>query len=86
VAVSVAGKVAMKMDGVVHVSQTIQYCLDSCTEHFSNPVQDNQQMLKGVVSVFFIALINLFQSNFSATHILASSYLFWAGKRLVDYL
>jgi hypothetical protein len=29
---------------------------------------------------------NPFQSNFSATRILPSSYLFWAGKRLVDYL
>jgi hypothetical protein len=29
---------------------------------------------------------NPFQSNFSATHILPSSYWFWAGKRLVDYL
>jgi hypothetical protein len=30
-------------------------------------------------------MINPFQSNFSATRILPSSYLFWAGKRLVDY-
>jgi hypothetical protein len=30
--------------------------------------------------------INPFQSKFSATCILPSSYLFWAGKRLVDYL
>jgi hypothetical protein len=30
--------------------------------------------------------INPFQSNFSATRILPSSYLFWAGKILVDYL
>jgi hypothetical protein len=30
--------------------------------------------------------LNPFQSNFSATHILPSSFLFWAGKRLVDYL
>jgi hypothetical protein len=30
--------------------------------------------------------VNPFQSNFSATRILPSSYLFWAGKRLVDYL
>jgi len=30
--------------------------------------------------------LNPFQSNFSANHILPSSYLFWAGKRLVDYL
>jgi hypothetical protein len=29
---------------------------------------------------------NPFQSNFSATHILPNSYLFWAGERLVDYL
>jgi hypothetical protein len=28
--------------------------------------------------------VNPFQSNFSATRILPSSYLFWAGKRLVD--
>jgi hypothetical protein len=25
--------------------------LDSCTEHFSNPVQDNQQTLKGVLTL-----------------------------------
>jgi hypothetical protein len=30
--------------------------------------------------------INPFQSNFSANHILSSSYLFCAVKRLVDYL
>jgi hypothetical protein len=29
---------------------------------------------------------NPFQSNFSATRILPCSYLFWAGKSLVDYL
>jgi hypothetical protein len=29
---------------------------------------------------------NPFQSNFSATRILPSSYLFWAGKRLMHYL
>jgi hypothetical protein len=29
---------------------------------------------------------NSFQSNFSANRILPSSYLFWAVKRLVDYL
>jgi hypothetical protein len=29
--------------------------------------------------------INSFQSNFSTTRILPSSYLFWAGKRLVGY-
>jgi hypothetical protein len=27
--------------------------LDRCTEHFSNQVKDDQQMLKGVVSSFF---------------------------------
>jgi hypothetical protein len=31
-------------------------------------------------------IVNPFQSNFSATRILSSSYSFWAGKRLVDYL
>ena len=30
--------------------------------------------------------VNPFQSNFSANRILPSSYLLWAGKRLVDYL
>jgi hypothetical protein len=29
---------------------------------------------------------NPFQSNFSANRILPSSYLFWAVKRLVDYV
>ena len=29
---------------------------------------------------------NPFQSNFSANCILPSSYLFWVGKKLVDYL
>ena len=33
-----------------------------------------------------IISINPFQSNFSANCILPSSYLLWAGKRLVDYL
>jgi hypothetical protein len=31
-------------------------------------------------------IFNPFQSNFSANRILPSSYLFWAVKRLVDYL
>jgi hypothetical protein len=31
------------------------------------------------------SVINPFQSKFSANPILPSSYLFWAGKRLVDY-
>jgi hypothetical protein len=35
---------------------------------------------------FRIYSTNLFQSNFSANRILPSSYLFWEGKRLVDYL
>jgi hypothetical protein len=30
--------------------------------------------------------INPFQSNISANRILPSSYLFWAVKRLLDYL
>jgi hypothetical protein len=29
-------------------------------------------------------VLNPFQSNFFANRILPSSYLFWAGKRLVD--
>jgi hypothetical protein len=32
------------------------------------------------------SVLNPFQSNFSANRILPSSYLFSAGKRLVDYL
>jgi hypothetical protein len=35
-------------------------------------------------TLFFI--FNPFQSNFSATRILHSSYLFWAEKRLEGYL
>jgi len=31
-------------------------------------------------------ILNPFQTNFSANCILLSSYLFWAGKTLVDYL
>jgi len=38
-----------------------------------------------LVEVYLYA-VNPFQSNFSANHILPSSYLSWAGKRLVDYL
>jgi hypothetical protein len=34
--------------------------------------------------VYFV--FNPFQSNFSANRILPSSYLFWAVKRMVDYL
>jgi hypothetical protein len=33
-----------------------------------------------------VVKFNSFQSNFSANQILPSSYLFWAVKRLVDYL
>jgi hypothetical protein len=39
------------------------------------------QYSKTNVMQFFIQFI-----NFSATRILPSSYLFWTGKRLVDYL
>jgi hypothetical protein len=48
-----------------------------------------------IIIIFFLLIrknkicqpvLNPFQSNFSATRILPSSYLFWAGKRLVDYL
>jgi hypothetical protein len=44
-------------------------------------------MIKFNILVFglFRLYINPFQSNFSAIRILPSSYLFWAGKRLVDY-
>jgi hypothetical protein len=38
------------------------------------------------VLIDLFLLFNPFQSNFSANRILLSSYLFWAGKRLVDYL
>jgi hypothetical protein len=37
-------------------------------------------------SEIFIYSINPFQSNFSTNRIIPSSYLFWAVKRLVDYL
>jgi hypothetical protein len=33
--------------------------LDSCTEHFSNLVQYNQQMLKDIVSAFFLYSLTL---------------------------
>jgi hypothetical protein len=36
------------------LSKPTPYNLDSCTGHFSNPVQDKQQMLKGIVSVFIV--------------------------------
>jgi hypothetical protein len=35
---------------------------------------------------FIIPKFNPFQFNSSDNRILPSSYLFWAGKRLVDYL
>jgi len=34
----------------------------------------------------WLMTFNPFQSNFSANRMLPISYLFWAGKRLVDYL
>jgi hypothetical protein len=40
----------------------------------------------GAVESFTWEAPNLFRSNFSATRILPSSYLFWVGKRLVDYV
>jgi hypothetical protein len=42
--------------------------------------------LVAVCSEIHTKHINPFQSSFSATRILPSSYLFWAGKRFVDYL
>jgi hypothetical protein len=41
---------------------------------------------RGIFLKSGIVCINPFQSNFSANRTLPSSYLFWAVKRLVDYL
>jgi hypothetical protein len=41
---------------------------------------------QGLTNTIRHTLVNPFQSNFSATRILPSPYLFCAGKRLVDYL
>jgi hypothetical protein len=41
---------------------------------------------KSLLITWFTKRFNPFQSNFSATRILPSSYLFWAWKRLVGYL
>jgi hypothetical protein len=49
-----------------------------------NPVLNGQ--VPRIFNLTSCIHINPFQSNFSTTHILPSSYLFWAGKRLVDYL
>jgi hypothetical protein len=38
------------------------------------------------ISLSQLFFFNPFQSNFSANRTLPSSYLFWAVKRLVDYL
>jgi hypothetical protein len=57
---------------------------DKYTERNSNqklPTASNYYKYLLVLQSF-----NPFQSNFSATRILPSSYLFWAGKRLMDYL
>jgi hypothetical protein len=43
-----------------------------------------QNILK--INILVQNTFNPFESNFSANRILPSSYLFWAGKRLVDYL
>jgi hypothetical protein len=56
------------------VEKELQFFLNLCTEQ-SLTESDNTRYC-----------INPFQSNFSANRILPSSYLFWAGKRLVDYL
>jgi hypothetical protein len=48
----------------------------------SHPIK----LTRNYTGLWGISKINPFQSNFSATRILPSSYLFWAGKRLVDYL
>jgi hypothetical protein len=42
--------------------------------------------LRSLVNIADLLPFNPFQSNFSANRILPSTYLLWAGKRLVDYL
>jgi hypothetical protein len=63
-------------------------------EHYSlpgytiNPFQSYvgpSDIMIFLFSTLFL-IFNPFQSNISATCILPSSYLFWAGKRLVGYL
>jgi hypothetical protein len=62
-------------------------------EHMQRKLDDLwKESKKAVLEINFSKTeeirVNPFQSNFSAnrTCILHSSYLFWAGKRLVDYL
>jgi hypothetical protein len=52
---------------------------------FRSYVETSSDILIFLFPTLFL-IFNPFQSNFSATHILPSSYLFWSGKRLVDYL
>jgi hypothetical protein len=46
----------------------------------------NQTELGNFGKFCYTENINPFQSDFSATRILPISYLFWAGKSLVEYL
>ena len=46
------------------------------------PTNAHVNCLKNNIKIY----IKPFQTNFSANCILPSSYLFWAGRRLVDYL
>jgi hypothetical protein len=43
-------------------------------------------LVRAPIYPFFKIYFNPFQSKFSANRILPSSYMFWAGKKLVDYL
>jgi hypothetical protein len=51
----------------------------------SDPMSDLVQHYDFLFPTLFL-IFNPFQSNFSATRILPSSYLFRAGKGLVGYL
>ena len=67
--------------------------LKSCFKQTHGQIQQdtahhNRALFQRVTAISAPSIlgINPFQSNFSANCILPSSYLLWAGKRLVDYL
>jgi hypothetical protein len=69
------------------VPQNIQF---SFMEQFFYTVKLHSLTLSDPIMMFLFPtlslIFNLFQSNYSANRILPSSYLFWAGKRVVGYL
>jgi hypothetical protein len=78
----------LALAGEIKITKSVLFDVNAINYNFVNDYPFTLRFLKFLIakSADKNYRFNSFQSNFSATHILPSSNLFWAGKRLVDYL